>query len=641
MSPSSSKTAAKASNELLGLVQAIQTSQAVIEFNTDGTIITANDNFLNAVGYSLDEVQGKHHRILVLPDYAQSAAYKDFWATLGGGDFIADEFLRVGKGGKEIWIQASYNPIMGEDGKVVKVVKFATDITKRKLQNADYASQIDAIGKSQAVIEFDLDGTIRTANQNFLSVLGYSLDEIQGQHHSMFATPELANSPQYTQFWAKLRKGEFISDEFLRIGKGGKEIWIQASYNPIMDASGNPVKVVKFASDITAQKVRNADFEGQIEAIGKSQAVIEFNMDGFVQHANANFLGAIGYSLDEIVGKHHRMFVEKDYSNSTEYAMFWDSLNKGEFSSDEFKRIAKGGAEIWIQASYNPILDTNGEPIKVVKYATDITQTVKARQEVTKTAMRLAAASEELTGLSSRMAENAKATSDHSSRVSVATENAGDNTSTIASATEEMTASINEIAKNATAASKVATEGVTVAASTNETVQKLGESSMEIGQVVKVITSIAQQTNLLALNATIEAARAGEAGKGFAVVANEVKELAKETAIATEDISSRISQIQEDSSESVTAIGRISEIVSQINEIQSIIASAVEEQSSVTREMAMNVSATADGVSEIGTSMTEVATAAGNTETDARTTQDSAAGLAEMAAELEELVSRF
>jgi methyl-accepting chemotaxis protein len=505
----------------------------------------------------------------------------------------------------------------------------------------DLQEIVSAIHRSQAVIEFDIDGTIRTANENFLKTLGYELSEIQGRHHKMFAPPGYADTSAYAEFWETLSNGIFVANEFLRIGKGGREIWIQASYNPLFDENGKAVKVVKFATDITERKAMNANFRGQVEAINKSQAVIEFDMTGTILTANENFLSTLGYSLEEIVGKHHRLFIEEGYSKSPEYAAFWEGLNEGKFVADEFKRIGKGGKEVYIQASYNPILDPSGRTVKVVKFATDITRTVLARQDVTKTAGSLAAASENLTTLSARMSENAMATNLHSASVSKATTVADDNTNTIAAATEEMSASINEIAKNATAASKVATEGVLVAAQTNETVKKLGLSSLEIGQVVKTITSIAQQTNLLALNATIEAARAGEAGKGFAVVANEVKELAKETATATEDISTRITQIQDDTGEAVTAIGRISEIVSQINEIQAVIASAVEEQSSTTKEMAINVSATAQGVTDIGMSMAQVTTAAQSTEVDARSTEDAAKLLAEMAAELELLVSRF
>lgn len=359
--------------DMMGQLQAINRSQAVIEFELDGTIITANENFLGAMGYRLDEVQGQHHRIFVDPQEAGSNDYRMFWDRLSRGQFEAGEFKRFAKDGSEVWIQATYNPIMDETGKPMKVVKYATDITAQKLDAAEKSGQIEAIGKSQAVIHFHMDGTIIWANDNFLGAMGYRLDEVQGKHHSIFVDPDEANGPAYRAFWDKLGRGEFDAGEFRRIDKGGKEVWIQASYNPILDMNGKPMKVVKYASDITAQKLDAADKAGQIEAVGKSQAVIQFELDGTIIEANENFLGAVGYRMEEIEGKHHRIFVDPDEASSREYKEFWDKLAAGEFQSGEYKRFSKSGEEVWIQASYNPILDPNGKPFKVVKYATDIT----------------------------------------------------------------------------------------------------------------------------------------------------------------------------------------------------------------------------------------------------------------------------
>jgi methyl-accepting chemotaxis protein len=356
-----------------GQIAAISKAQAVIEFNMDGTIMTANDNFLNAMGYTLAETQGQHHSMFVDPQVKASAPYREFWAKLNRGEFEAAEYKRIGKGGKEVWIQASYNPIMDINGRPFKVVKYATDVTAQKLTNADFSGQIDAIGKAQAVIEFNMDGTIINANDNFLNAMGYTLAETQGQHHSMFVDTQVKASAQYREFWAKLNRGEFEAAEYKRIGKGGKEVWIQASYNPIMDMNGRPFKVVKYATDVTAQKLTNADFSGQIDAISKAQAVIEFNMDGTIINANDNFLNAMGYTLAETQGQHHSMFVDPQVKASAQYRDFWAKLNRGEFEAAEYKRIGKGGKEVWIQASYNPIMDMNGRPFKVVKYATDVT----------------------------------------------------------------------------------------------------------------------------------------------------------------------------------------------------------------------------------------------------------------------------
>src|SRR6185295_17802443 len=337
-----------AERDALAQAAAINRSQAVIEFKMDGTIITANKNFLDAMGYRLDEIQGKHHSMFVAPAERESAGYREFWAKLGRGEFQSAEYKRFGKGAREVWIQASYNPILDNAGRPVKVIKFATDITAKKIRSMEDAGKISAIGRAQAVIEFNLDGSIITANQNFLTTVGYRLEEIQGKHHQMFVSPAERNSAAYREFWAKLGRGELQSGEYKRFGKAGKEVWILASYNPILDDAGKPFKVVKFASDITADKLNAANYAGQIEAIGKSQAVIEFSMDGHVLAANANFLGALGYSLAEIKGKHHSLFMPPDQREGEAYRAFWANLNRGEFQSGEYERVGKGGKEIWI-----------------------------------------------------------------------------------------------------------------------------------------------------------------------------------------------------------------------------------------------------------------------------------------------------
>jgi methyl-accepting chemotaxis protein len=348
-----------------GMLAAISKSQAVIEFDLTGVIQDANDNFLGALGYSLDEVRGRHHSMFVDEATKHGADYKLFWDKLGRGDYDAGQYKRIAKGGREIWIQASYNPILDGAGRPIKVVKYATDITAQKMATADYEGQIAAISKSQAVIEFDLTGKIVDANENFLAAVGYSLAEVRGQHHSLFVDPAHSSSAEYRMFWDKLGRGEYDAGQYKRIAKGGREIWIQASYNPIMDMNGRPFKVVKYASDITAQKLAAANAEGQLAAINKAQAVIEFDMSGVIQDANDNFLNTLGYSLAEVKGQHHSMFVDPAYRSSHEYRMFWEKLGRGEYDAGQYKRIGKGGAEIWIQASYNPILDLNGRPAKV------------------------------------------------------------------------------------------------------------------------------------------------------------------------------------------------------------------------------------------------------------------------------------
>ncbi|GAB5520792.1 MAG: PAS domain S-box protein [Rhodothermales bacterium] len=358
---------------------AIHRGQAVIEFDLDGTILTANDNFLAALGYRLDEIEGRHHRIFCESSYAQSDEYQVFWQKLRAGEYASGEYKRIDRHGREVWIQATYNPILDAEGQPCKVVKFATDVTVEKQRTAEYESKVNAIDRAQAVIEFDLDGTILTANGNFLSTLGYQLDEIEGQHHRLFCEPSYAQSREYQAFWQRLRAGHFESGEFKRLGKGGREVWIQATYNPVLNADGQPYKVVKFATDMTTEKLRNAEYESKVAAIDRSQAVIEFDLDGTILTANDNFLSTLGYRLDEVQGQHHRIFCDPSYAQSSAYQAFWRQLRSGQFFGDQYKRVHKSGREVWIQATYNPVFGLDGQPYKVVKFAEDITEQVQRR----------------------------------------------------------------------------------------------------------------------------------------------------------------------------------------------------------------------------------------------------------------------
>ena len=277
--------------------------------------------------------------------------------------------------------------------------------------------------------------------------------------------PEDRDSAAYREFWARLNRGEYQAAEYKRLGKGGKEIWILASYNPILDEAGKPFKVVKFATDVTEQKLKAADNDGQIDAIRKSQAVIEFNMDGTIRTANQNFLDAMGYKLGEIQGKHHSMFVEPAERNTPAYREFWENLNRGQYQAAEYKRIAKGGREIWIQASYNPILDLNGKPFKVVKYASDITAQAMVRKK----------------------AENARGLIE-----------------TVAAGSEEMSASIREISETMTKSQGRRRGRDRRVDAADHQAQKLSAAAQAMSGIVELIGNITGQINLLALNATIE-----------------------------------------------------------------------------------------------------------------------------------------
>jgi methyl-accepting chemotaxis protein len=363
-------------------IEAINRVQAVIEFALDGSIVGANDNFLQTMGYSLDEIRGQHHRVFCEPEYAASPAYAEFWSHLSAGELHSGVYKRRHKSGRDVWINASYNPVFGPNGKVLKVIKYATDVTAQTRRNAEFEGRMIALDRAQAVIEFDLEGRIVHANENFLDTLGYTLDEVIGQRHALFCDEAYSRSHEYRSFWKHLANGEFHSGEFKRIARDGHPVWIQATYNPIFDADGKPFKVVKFATDITAAKARNADFEGKNQAVDRVQAVIEFDLHGKVLHANDNFLEVMGYSLDEVRGHHHRMFCDPAFAHSPEYLAFWERLGRGEFNAGEYCRITKSGKLVWILASYNPIFDAEGKPVKVVKFATDITSQKRMGAEI-------------------------------------------------------------------------------------------------------------------------------------------------------------------------------------------------------------------------------------------------------------------
>ncbi|MDC7693486.1 PAS domain-containing methyl-accepting chemotaxis protein [Asticcacaulis sp. DXS10W] len=533
-----------------GLLRAIEATQAVIEFDLDGRILAANANFLATVGYSLSEVIGKHHSMFLTPDEVSTPAYLAFWKDLKSGIPKKGEFRRRAKDGRDVYLEAVYNPVLDKAGRPYKVIKVAADVTQRKLKDLDLESKVSAISRSQAMIEFALDGTILTANANFLSVLGYSLEEIVGRHHRMFVDEREQKSPEYEAFWKRLRSGEYISTRFKRIAKGGREVVIQASYNPVFGVDGRPVKIVKFATDITTQAQKDADNLGQLEAISRAQAVIEFALDGTILKANDNFLKTMGYRHDEICGKHHRMFVDEEFAQSDDYRQFWEKLARGEFVAGEFHRHAKGGRTVYIQATYNAILDIDGRPYKIVKFATDVT----AR----------------------RIALNRTTELSHSLQ-------------DLSAAVEEMAATGRSIADTMTQTKAAADQANQCVTDADESARQLASAAGQMDGIVELISNITSQINLLALNATIESARAGEAGRGFAVVATEVKNLATQARKATEQISSEISGVRASSSAVVEALNMIRRTVSNVQEQVLFTAGAVEEQSVTSQDMARNM----------------------------------------------------
>ena len=517
------------------------------------------------------------------------------------------------------------NATRDETGRLLESLdRMQTALRQRDDRDADYRGQLAAINKTHATIEFSLDGTVLGANDNFLRLLGYSLPEIVGRHHSMFLDPALSSSANYKLFWQKLARGEADSGEYRRVSKSGTEVWIQASYNPIADASGKVVKVVKYATDITEAKLRSADFEGQLAAIGKAQATIEFNLDGTVRTANENFLRTLGYSIEDIKGRHHRIFVDDLEVSSPEYLEFWKNLASGKFEGGQYKRTGKDGKVVWIQATYNPIFDASGRPLKVVKYATDITEqvlmsqqlqsAVKETQEVVVFSLEgdlthrvpMAGKTGELEALCRGVNTLLDSTSDLVTRVKAATgevtvgaeeiakgnlslsqrtEEQASSLEETASSMEEMTSTVRQTADNARQANQLAIaarmkaeKGGEVVGTAVEAMRCIDGASKKIVDIIGVIDEIAFQTNMLALNAAVEAARAGEQGRGFAVVASEVRSLAGRSATAAKEIKALImdsvnkvdegSRLVDESGrmlgDIVTAVRKVTDIVAEI-----------------------------------------------------------------------------
>ena len=628
-----------------GQMAAINKTLGVIEFTLDGHIISVNENFAKLTGYFPSEIIGKHHSIFVEDSYKQSPEYQTFWKDLREGLPNNGQFKRIGKKGNQIWLQASYNPIFDLNGKPFKIVKYASDISAQKDKDALIEGQLDAIGRSLGVIAFSPDGHVIEVNQSFLDTLGYTEQEALGQHHSLFVEEAYAKSPAYVEFWAKLNRGEYEHNIYKRYGKNKKEVWIQASYNPIKDVNGKIIKVVKFALDITAEKSTLVDLQGQMDAINNNQAVIEFSLDAKVISVNQNFLDIMGYSEAEAIGQPHSIFVDPVTAASEEYQAFWAKLRRGEFDSNEYKRIGKGGKEVWLHASYNPIRDMNGNVIKVVKFATDVTEAAKASESLSKAVQEInhvventkqddlseqislvgktgniLSLSEGINALIEGMVkivhqvkEAGETINTAAGEISAGNSDLSQRTEEQASSLEETAASMEQLASTvktsaensklandlANSASDVAQKGGQVVAEVVTTMNAISTSAAKIHDIISVIDDIAFQTNILALNAAVEAARAGEQGRGFAVVAAEVRNLAQRSATAAKEIKTLIT-------DSVNQVSDGTKLVEKAGQTMGDIVNSVKKVTDIVNEISQATLEQSTGIDQVNQAVTQI-----------------------------------
>lgn len=637
-----------ASGILTGRLNAFSMMYPVVDVDLDGRILGASRAFGNLTGYSEHEVRGKTVVDIFKDDLQRGHSSRESLDQFLKSLIHQNEHEILLANGHTKWVAVRPIPVFNESEELMQYVIEMTDITSvRELRlKAEYADVIkDILDETSIVSEADLKGDIVNINDKFCTVSQYNRDELIGYPHNKTRHPDMPKSV-FKEMWSTIGRGRMFRGVVKNRKKDGSPYYVDAVIAPILGANGKPKKYIGVRYDITDLELQRQEMKGILDAINTTYAFIEFTTQSEVFTCNENFQSLFGYNQQEIRNRSHSLFVEPAYAGSDEYRQFWEDLRAGIIKSGVLKRISKTGKSLYIQAVYAPVKDEVGRISKIIMICMDVTAEHETQimmqnivASIEKNAQSLSSASEELAANGQQMVVNAEETANQAGVVAAAAEEVSTNIQTIATASEQMGASIKDIAQNASAAAKVAGEAVSAANNTNHTIKQLGSSSANIGKVIKVITSIAQQTNLLALNATIEAARAGEAWKGFAVVANEVKELAKETAKATEDISQKIEAIQGNTQCAVDAISEISGIITKINDFQNSIASSVEEQTVTINEISRNITEASRGANEIAQNITSVATSAQYTSSSAHDTEQAASELSRMASELQNIVN--
>ena len=561
-------------NRVLDVIDAIEQTQAVIEFDMQGNILRANTNFLNLFGYSIDEVRGRPHSLLTTTEYASSPEYSAFWRDLRAGAPQTGEFKRITKNGTPVWIQATYTPIFRR-GKLQRIIKFATDVTAKVIEHAHVDSQIAAINRAQAIIEFSPEGTILDANDNFLNLMGYSLDEIRGEKHHIFVLPAYRQSRAYVDFWQALRAGNFETAEYQRINKRGESVWIHANYNPIINPEGKVVSVIKFANNITAEVMRNQEFKLlSLVANETDNSIVITDKSGLVQYVNQGFTKLTGYTLDEVRGKKPGKLLQGPATDLNTIEQIREAVGKRHPIYNEILNYKKSGEHYWISLTINPVFNDTGELQYFISVQANITDTKERSLESDKRFKAISVSN----GVAEWETDGHMSTANdylvsHLAHADLATLLArkhnlrtvlGEDVFSKLLKGEQFaggfaipskdgrliqfSGALCPITDSLGNIKRIVSYGVDeqtkhdASQVTDREMRRVQESSQQIANIIGTINSITEKTNLLALNAAIEAARAGESGRGFAVVADEVRKLAQQSAVSAKEITHLVNE---------------------------------------------------------------------------------------------------